>query len=106
MNPLSVEIMRSIDTDALIRAMSEQGIVTPDWIRAIMETHQGGWAYPFSVTLGHPLLIEGWMCFDCDGFFRAGDVVTVMPFHGEPGDARWVAYHRDCLVKNILPDEG
>lgn len=79
-------------------------IETPDWIQLIIEAHDGGWAVPIHVRLDHPLVVDKWRCMYCDKVFNAASVVVVMPLMDK--NPHWVATHRHCLLKRIIPQEG
>lgn len=77
---------------------------TPDWIQAIVDANDGGWAVPFKVTADHPIRTKKWTCLDCGKHFRTGDVAVVMPFSDISGPC-WTAQHRECLLRQIVPED-
>jgi len=77
---------------------------TPDWIKTLLERNSRGWFFPITMSAEHPLVVEGWQCFGCDEPIRATDVAFVMPFHGGPGDDRWIASHRECIANQLFKD--
>ncbi len=80
-------------------------MITPAWIQDIINTHDGGWFYPFAVSDTHPLVLEGWTCLHCEGAFAGQSVAVVMPHHPAEGPAVWRATHRGC-VRSQLGLEG
>lgn len=74
---------------------------TPPWIEEFLKTTpHGGWVYPIRLTEDHPIVTEGWSCFECGEVCQTKETVIIMPFHHE--GSRWIAYHRSCLVDVLI----
>lgn len=88
-----------IELGAVPGAAEPGELKTPSWIQEHLAGHGGGWFYPITVTRGHPA--AGSDCGACDENIIVGDVVFIMPFHGEQ-KSRWLVQHRLCTARQFF----